>query len=65
MKVNNEVKINKFNIFFNEINEITEKNYISIQGNFNVYDENKNIISNLNTEKRFYTIKKIFTTEAS
>jgi len=65
MKINNEVKINKFNILFKQINEIKGKNYLAIQGNFHVFDQNKNIISKLYPEKRFYPITNIFTTEAS
>ena len=65
IKIGNEVKINNFNILFKEINEIKETNYIAIQGNFHVFDQNKNIVFKLYPEKRFYPITNIFTTEAS
>ena len=36
-----EIKIEKYNIAFKEINQIKGPNYIALQGNFFVYDENK------------------------
>ena len=65
MKINNEVKIKKYNIIFKEINEIRGPNYVALQGNFLVNDEKKNIITKLKPEKRFYPITSNFTTEAS
>ena len=65
MKINNEVKIKKYNIIFKEINEIKGPNYLALQGNFFVYDESKNIITKLKPENRFYPITSNFTTEAS
>ena len=65
MKINNEAKINKYNIILKEINEIKGPNYLALQGNFFVYDENKNIITKLKPENRFYPITSNFTTEAS
>ena len=65
MKINNEVKIKKYNIIFKEINEIRGPNYVAIQGNFLVSDEKKNIIAKLKPENRFYPITNNFTTEAS
>ena len=65
MKINNEAKINKYNIFFKEINEIKGPNYVALQGNFLVSDDKKNIIAKLKPENRFYPITNNFTTEAS
>ena len=65
MKINNEVKIKKYNIIFKEINEIKGPNYVALQGNFLVNDEKKNIITKLKPENRFYPITSNFTTEAS
>ena len=65
MKITNEIKINKYNIVFKEINEIKGPNYIAIQGNFLVYDSKKNIVAKLKPENRFYPITNGFTTEAS
>jgi len=65
MKINAEIKIKKYDIIFKEINEITGKNYIGLQGNFLVYDRRKNIITKLKPENRFYPITNNFTTEAS
>ena len=65
MKINNEVKIKKYNIIFKEINEIRGPNYVALQGNFLVSDEEKNIITILKPENRFYPITNNFTTEAS
>jgi len=65
MKINNEIKIKKYNIIFKEINEIRGPNYVALQGNFLVNDEKKNIITKLKPENRFYPITSNFTTEAS
>ena len=65
MKINNEVKIKKYNIIFKEINEIRGPNYVALQGNFLVNDEKKNIITKLKPENRFYPITSNITTEAS
>jgi len=65
MKINNEAKINKYNIFFKGINEIRGPNYVALQGNFLVSDDKKNIIAKLKPENRFYPITNNFTTEAS
>ena len=65
MKINNEVKINKYNIIFEGINEIRGANYIAIQGNFLVRNEKKNIITILKPENRFYPVTNNFTTEVS
>ena len=65
MKVNNEAKIKEYNIVFKEINEIKGPNYFALQGNFFVYDRNKNIIVNLQPENRFYPVTNGFTTEVS
>ena len=65
MKINNEIKIKKYNIIFKEINEIRGPNYVALQGNFLVSDDKKNIIAKLKPENRFYPITNNFTTEAS
>ena len=65
MKINDEVKLQKYNIVLEDMLEIKNKNYVAIRGNFNVYDSNKKIISKLKPENRFYLITKIITTEAS
>ena len=65
MKVDNETNIREYNIIFKEVNEIKGPNYLALQGNFFVYDENKNIITKLKPENRFYPITNNFTTEVS
>ncbi|RUA13425.1 MAG: hypothetical protein DSY28_02655 [Alphaproteobacteria bacterium] len=65
MKINNEIKIKKYNIIFKEINEIRGPNYVALKGNFLVYDEKKTIITKLKPENRFYPITNNFTTEVS
>ena len=65
MKINDEIKIEKYNIIFKEIAEIKGPNYIALQGNFLVYDKKKNIVTRLKPENRFYPITNNFTTEAS
>ena len=65
MKFGSEVKIEKYNVVFEKINEIKRSNYIALQGIFLVYDDKKNIITKLKPENRFYPIKNNFTTEAS
>jgi len=65
MKVDNETNIREYNIIFKEINEIKGPNYLALQGNFFVYDENKNIITKLKPENRFYPVTNNFTTEVS
>ena len=47
MKINNNVQINKFNIIFKEIKEIKRSNYVALQGNFVVRDNQKNIVTAL------------------
>jgi len=65
MKINDETKIEKYNIVFEKINEIRRANYVALQGNFLIYDEEKNIIAKLKPENRFYPVTNNFTTEAS
>ena len=65
MKVNNETNIKEYNIIFKEINEIKGPNYFALRGNFFVYDKNKNIITKLQPENRFYPVTNSFTTEVS
>ena len=42
MKINDEVKLQKYNIVLKDMLEIKNKNYVAIRGNFNVYNSNKN-----------------------
>ena len=65
MAINSETKIKNYNIIFKEIKEIKGPNYVALRGNFMVFDENKNIITKLKPENRYYPITNIFTTEAS
>ena len=65
MKINDETKIEKYNIVFNKIDKIKKSNYLALQGKFVVYDERKKIIAKLKPENRFYPITNNFTTEAS
>ena len=65
LRINTSTQINKYNIIFKEINEIKGPNYLAIKGNFIVYDRNKNFITNLKPENRYYPITNTFTTEAS
>jgi len=65
MKVNDETKIQEYNIIFKEVNEIIGPNYVALQGNFLVHDKNKNIITKLKPENRFYPVTNNFTTEVS
>ena len=65
MKVGNETNIRDYNIILKEINEIKGPNYLTLQGNFFVYNKKKNIITKLKPENRFYPITNNFTTEAS
>ena len=65
MKVGNEINIREYNIILKEINEIKGPNYLALQGNFFVYDKEKNIITKLKPAHRFYSMTTTFTTEAS
>ena len=65
MKLNERVKIEKYNITFEKVEEIKGPNYVAIRGNFLVYDGNENIVTKLMPENRFYPIENNFTTEAS
>ena len=65
MKVNDETTINNYNIVFKEIKELRVPNYISLEGNFWVYNQEKKIITILNPENRIYHITNNTTTEVS
>ena len=65
MKIDEKIKIEKYNIVFEKIDEIKGPNYVALQGNFLVFDSKKNIIAKLKPENRFYPITNSFTTEAS
>ena len=65
MDIGNKVVIEKYNIVFKEIKEITGPNYVALQGTFIVYDKKNNVVTKLKPENRFYQVSNIFTTEAS
>ena len=65
MKIEDQTKIEKYTIVFEKIDEIKGANYVALQGNFLVYDEEKNVITKLKPQNRFYPITNNFTTEAS
>jgi len=65
LKIGTSTQINKYNIIFKEINEVKGPNYLAIKANFTIYDKNKNFITDLKPENRYYPISNIFTTEAS
>ena len=65
MKINSETKIEKYSIFFKQIDEVKGSNYVAIRANFDVYNKKQNIVANLSPENRYYPITKNFTTEAS
>tara|TARA_B100001996_G_scaffold370717_1_gene345305 strand:+ start:148 stop:2025 length:1878 start_codon:yes stop_codon:yes gene_type:complete len=65
MKINSDTKIQEYNIVFDKISEVTGPNYVAIQGNFSIFNEEEKLIAKLNPENRFYPITNIFTTEAS
>jgi len=65
MQIEDQTKIEKYTIFLEKIDEIKGPNYVALQGNFLVYDEDKNVIAKLKPQNRFYPITNNFTTEAS
>ncbi len=65
MKIQENTKIEEYNIIFDKIEEIKGSNYVALRGNFLVYDSKGKIITKLKPENRFYPIKNNFTTEAS
>ena len=65
MKFNDKIKVKNYTIIFDKINEIKDINYIAIRGNFLVYDNNKDLITKLEPENRYYPVTNNFTTEAS
>ena len=65
MKVNDEIKINDYKIKFKDIKEKRGKNYIALQGEFNIQGNKKKAIKVLKPENRFYPVTKNSTTEAS
>ena len=65
MHIEDQTEIEKYTIIFEKIDEIKKDNYVALEGNFLVYDEEKNIITKLKPQNRFYPITNIFTTEAS
>jgi len=65
MQIEDQIKIEKYTIVFEKIDEIKGANYLALQGNFLVYDEEKNVVTKLKPQKRFYPITNNFTTEAS
>ena len=65
MQIEDQIQIEKYTIVFEKIDEIKGANYVALQGNFLVYDEEKNVITKLKPQNRFYPITNNFTTEAS
>ena len=65
MKIDDEIKIKEYVVTFESINEIRGPNYLAIRGIFSVFDKNKNLITTLKPENRFYPITENFTSEAS
>ena len=65
MKINSETKIEKYSIFFKQIDEVKGSNYVAIRANFDVYNKKQDIVANLSPENRYYPIANNFTTEAS
>ena len=65
IKINNSIKVKEYKILFEEINEITGPNYVAIRANFSVFDKEKNIVTILKPENRFYPVTNVFTSEAS
>ena len=65
MQIDDQIKIEKYTIVFEKIDEIKKDNYVALEGNFLVYDEEKNVITKLKPQNRFYPITNNFTTEAS
>ena len=65
MRINSDITINKYNIFFKDVGEVVGPNYVALQGDFEIYDNKKNIITNLQPQNRFYPITNNFTSEAS
>ena len=65
MNINNQITIKSHSITFKKIEEIKGPNYVAIRGSFLVKDKNKNIITKLEPENRFYPTTQIITTEAS
>ena len=65
IQVNEKIKIQNYNIIFDEIKEIKGPNYVALRGLFTVYDQKRNIVAKLKPENRFYMVENNFTTEAS
>ena len=56
MKFNDEIIVKNHTIILEKINEIKAINYIALRGNFLVYDNNKNLITKLEPENRYYPV---------
>jgi len=65
MKIGDEVKIHKYNITLREINEIKGSNFLALQANFIIFDKQKNLVTKLKPENRYYPITNSFTSEPS
>ncbi len=65
MKINDNVKLQKYNIIFQRIDEVVGVNFVAIQGKFSIYNDEKKIIAELKPENRFYPVTKNMTSEAS
>ena len=65
MQIKDQTKIETYTIVFEKIDEVKGVNYVALQGDFLVYDEEKNVITKLKPQNRFYPVTNNFTTEAS
>ena len=65
MKVSDQINIKDYRIVFTDINKKTGQNYISIQGQFTIYNQNNDIIKILEPENRFYITTNNSTNEVS
>ena len=65
IKINEKIEIKKYIINFEKMDEIKGPNYVALQGTFSVYNPEKNIVTKLKPQNRYYPVTNIFTTEAS
>ncbi len=65
MQIKDQTKIETYTIVFEKIDEVKGVNYVALQGDFLIYDEEKNVITKLKPQNRFYPVTNNFTTEAS
>ena len=65
IKLNENFKINKYNIVLKKVIEVKKENYVALRGIFEVYDNRNIIITKLKPENRYYPITNNFTSEVS